>query len=88
MGFGMTIVRHGVNLDLVADKFADILMPNYIEKVSDFAFDQMYKNDPWRSGFLAMSIVKEVAGSQARVYPTAPYANIVARGSIPIRFGQ
>jgi hypothetical protein len=83
MGFGMTIARHGISLNMAADKFADILMPNYIEKVSEFAFDEMYKNAPWRSGYLAMSITKEISGNQARVYPTAPYATIVARGSRP-----
>lgn len=83
VAFSLRVSRRGVSLRLLAETIPESVLPAYIVKVGDFAFGQMYRNAPWRSGFLAQGIKKEVSETQAKVYPTADYAKIVEKGSGP-----
>ena len=52
MEFNVTIARRGLNLDLFAKNFQGEVAQRIVEETADFAFEQMYSNAPWRSGFL------------------------------------
>jgi hypothetical protein len=77
----LRVSRRGVSLRLLAQVIPEAILPAYTMKAADFAFNRMYKNAPWRTGFLAQSIRKEVSETSARVYPSADYAKIVEKGS-------
>jgi hypothetical protein len=59
------------------------LLPAVVERLADICFESMYRGAPWRSGRLAMSIVKQVDGLSARVGPTVSYAKFVSEGTVP-----
>ena len=79
----LRVSRRGVSLRLLAQTVPKSILLAYTVKVADYAFGQMYRNAPWRSGYLAQSIRKEVSETDAKVYPTAEYAKVVEKGSGP-----
>jgi hypothetical protein len=83
MQFKVTIARRGLNLDLFAKNFQGEVAQRIVEETGDFAFEQMYKNAPWRSGYLAQSIKKEVSEGKVDIKPLAPYAVFVEKGTAP-----
>ena len=42
MQLGVTVMRRGLNLKLLAERFGDEVVQRGIEETADFAFDQMY----------------------------------------------
>jgi hypothetical protein len=68
---------------MLAEALPSDIIPDYISRLADVCFQSMYQNAPWRTGFLAMSITKEVSDNTAQVYPTASYAKYVAKGTAP-----
>jgi hypothetical protein len=70
-------------LKLLADRFGSDIIQPIVEATADFAFNQMYGNAPWRTGYLAMSIVKQVSEGSASIKPLAPYAIYVEKGTRP-----
>ena len=58
-------------------------MQKIVEETADFTFNQMYSNAPWRTGYLAMGIIKEVSEGEAEVKPLAPYAIYAEKGTAP-----
>ena len=60
----------------------DVVQP-IIEEAASFAFDRMYSNAPWRSGYLAQSIQKQVGEGEASIKPLASYAVFVELGTAP-----
>jgi hypothetical protein len=83
MQFNVTVARRGLNLDLFAQNFQGEVQQRIVEETGDFAFEQMYSNAPWRSGFLAQSIKKEVSEGKVDIKPLAPYAIYVEKGTRP-----
>jgi hypothetical protein len=83
MQFSVTVARRGIDLKLFADQFNDQVTQPILEATVDFAFERMYENAPWRSGFLAQSIKKTVSEGQADVKPLASYAIYVEKGTAP-----
>jgi HK97 gp10 family phage protein len=83
MQFNVTIARRGLNLDLFAKNFQGEVAQRIVEETADFAFEQMYKNAPGRSGYLAQSIKKTISEGKVDIKPLAPYAVFVEKGTAP-----
>ncbi len=83
MSLQVKIRRRGIDLNVLPGKIRDVVVPGFVSAVADFAFERMYANAPWRSGFLAMSITKEVRKEGFTVKPTAKYAVYVEKGTSP-----
>jgi hypothetical protein len=83
MQFSVSVARRGLNLDLFAKNFQGEVAQRIVEETADFAFEQMYSNAPWRSGFLAQSIKKEVGEGKVDIKPLASYAVFVEKGTVP-----
>lgn len=83
MALQVKIQRQGVDLDILAGKLHDAFTVDFIAGLADFALERMLGYVPWRTGFLAGSITKEVNEGGFRVKPTAPYAVFVEKGTAP-----
>ena len=83
MKFSVSVARRGLDLNLFAKNFQSEVSQRFVEETADFAFEQMYSNAPWRSGFLAQSIKKEVGEGKVSVKPLASYAIFVEKGTAP-----
>jgi HK97 gp10 family phage protein len=83
MGFSVSVAQRGLDLNLFSKGFASKVVQPFVEATADFAFNQMYSNAPWRTGFLAMSITKKVSEGKAVIKPMAPYAIFVEKGTRP-----
>jgi hypothetical protein len=83
MKFSVSVARRGLDLNLFAKNFQSEVSQRLVEETADFAFEHMYSNAPWRSGFLAQSIKKEVGESKVSIKPLAPYALFVEKGTAP-----
>jgi len=83
MKFSVSVARHGLDLNLFAKNFQGEVAQRIVEETGDFAFEQMYSNAPWRSGFLAQSIKKEVSEGKVGIKPLASYAVFVEKGTAP-----
>ena len=83
MKFSVSVARRGLDLNLCAKNFQGEVAQRIVEETADFAFEQMYSNAPWRSGFLAQSIKKEVGEGKVSVKPLASYAIFVEKGTAP-----
>ena len=83
MQYTISVARRGLNLDLFAKNFQGEVAQRIVEETADFAFEQMYSNAPWRSGFLAQSIKKTVSEGKVDIKPLAPYAVFVEKGTAP-----
>jgi hypothetical protein len=77
------IQRRGTDLNIIPDKIGDAIVPGFVNALADFAFAAMYQNAPWRSGFLAMSISKEVHKDGFVIKPNVSYAAFVEKGTSP-----
>ena len=83
MQFKISVAMRGLNLDLFAKNFKGEVAQRIVEETADFAFEQMYSNAPWRSGFLAQSIKKEVGEGKVDIKPLASYSGFVEKGTAP-----
>ncbi len=83
MSLQVRIQRRGVDLNVLPGKIQNAVVPGFVSAVADFAFERMYANAPWRTGFLAMSITKEVRKDGFTVKPTTKYALYVEKGTSP-----
>ena len=83
MQYTISVARRGLNLDLFAKNFQGEVAQRIVEETADFAFEHMYSNAPWRSGFLAQSIKKTVSEGKVDIKPLAPYAVFVEKGTAP-----
>ena len=83
MSIQVTVTKSGLDLSELADFISSELLPELAEQLADYCFQSMYRGAPWRSGFLAMSIIKSVEGNTAKVGPTASYAPFVSLGTAP-----
>ena len=83
MQFSVSVARRGLDLNLFSKNFQGEVAQRIVEETADFAFEQMYSNAPWRSGFLAQSIKKEVGEGKVSVKPLASYAIFVEKGTAP-----
>jgi HK97 gp10 family phage protein len=83
MQFSVSVARRGLDLNLFAKNFQGEVAQRIVEETADFAFEQMYSNAPWRSGFLSQSIKKEVGEGKVSVKPLASYAIFVEKGTAP-----
>ena len=81
MQYTISVARRGLNLDLFAKNFQGEVAQRIVEETADFAFEQMYSNAPWRSGFLAQSIKKTVSEGKVDIKPLASYAVFVEKGT-------
>jgi hypothetical protein len=75
------IQRRGIDLGVIAGKLRDAFTLDFVSTLADFAFERMFANVPWRSGFLALSIRKEVREGGFTIKPTAIYAAFVEKGT-------
>lgn len=83
MQFSVSVARRGLDLNLLAKNFQGEVAQRIVEEAGDFAFEQMYQNAPWRTGFLAQSIKKEVSEGKVTIKPLASYAIYVEKGTAP-----
>jgi len=77
------VTKINLNLEPLAQDLPGEIVPEFVEKLADACLDNAYKRAPWRSGFLAMSLTKNVDGNTAQVTPTASYAAFVSLGTRP-----
>lgn len=59
------------------------LRQKLIAKLADIAYAAAFFGAPWKSGYLAQSIVKEVGINEATIEALAPYAGFVEKGTAP-----
>jgi hypothetical protein len=83
VSFQVEVQQRGMDLQVISDKTKSVVVPGFVSAVADFAFERMYQNTPWCSGFLAMSISKDVRKDGFSVKPTAPYAVFIEKGTGP-----
>jgi hypothetical protein len=83
MALQVKVEQKGLSLDILASKISGSIVPGFVGALADFAFRRMYADAPWRSGFLAMSISKQVDHEGATIEPTAKYAAFVEKGTGP-----
>ena len=83
MSIRCRVTKINLNLEPLAQDLPGEIVPEFVEKLADACLDNAYKRAPWRSGFLAMSLTKNVDGNTAQVTPTASYAAFVSLGTRP-----
>lgn len=83
MSISVSISLSGLDLEVLAKSVPSEVLPAFVDRLAELCFQVMYRRAPWRSGFLAMSITKEVNGLTAKVGPTVPYAAFVSQGTGP-----
>jgi len=83
MRFSVSVAQRGLNLTLFGEHFSGDVVQPIVEGAASFAFDRMYSNAPWRKGYLAQSIQKQVGEGTATIKPLASYAIFVVQGTAP-----
>lgn len=83
MSIEITIVRSGLDLNIVSGQLREEVAQKLISRLADLAWSNAFYEAPWRTGFLAGSIVKVVGDLQASISPLASYAIYVERGTAP-----
>jgi HK97 gp10 family phage protein len=79
----ITIVRSGLDIDVVSEQLKPEVAQKLISRLADLAWSNAFYEAPWRTGFLAGSIVKDVGDLEASISPLASYAIYVEKGTAP-----
>jgi len=77
------VVRSGLQLDVLAGRVMPELRQKLIERLADVAWSSAFYEAPWKTGFLAQSLVKTVEPMKASISPLASYAVFVEEGTRP-----
>jgi hypothetical protein len=77
------IVRSGLELEVVSEQFKPEVVQRLVERLAELAWLQAFWEAPWRTGYLAESIVKDVGDLTASIKPLASYAIYVEKGTAP-----
>ena len=67
----------------MAERLDSILVPRLISRLSDIAYGLVFWNAPYRSGYLASTVYKDVGEREAVVGVGASYAKFVVEGTAP-----
>jgi hypothetical protein len=68
---------------VVSEQFEPEVAQKLIERLAELAWSQAFWEGPWRTGYLAGSIVKDVGDLTASIKPLASYAIYVEKGTAP-----
>lgn len=77
------VVQRGLDLSVLAERLRPEVAQKLVERLADVALYSAFFEAPWRTGYLAQSLVKEVGDLEASVSPLAPYAVYVEYGTAP-----
>lgn len=83
MSIEITIVRSGLDLNIISRQLKPEVAQKLINRLADLAWSNAFYEAPWRTGFLAGSIVKDVGDLEASISPLASYAVFVEKGTAP-----
>ena len=81
--FSVEVSTSGLEFDEVASKFSKELRQKLIEKLADVAYASAFYGAPWKTGWLAQSIVKRIEEYEAYIEALAPHAKYVVKGTSP-----
>jgi HK97 gp10 family phage protein len=77
------IIRSGLELEVVSEQFEPQVAQKLVERLADLAWSEAFWEAPWRTGYLAGSVVKDVGVLTASIKPLASYAIFVEKGTAP-----
>ncbi len=77
------VSKSGLQLEDLSQKLSGPLRQKLISRLADVAYFSAFYGAPWKTGFLAGSIVKEVGVNEASIDAVAPYAVFVEQGTVP-----
>ena len=77
------VSMRGLQLDVLAEEVSGDLQQKLIERLADVAWSAAFFEAPWKTGYLAQSITKEVEAFRATISPLAQYAVFVEKGTAP-----
>lgn len=75
--------KRGIDFEALSERFLSEIAEPLVSRLTDEVAASAFFLAPWRTGYLAQSIVKDVNGLQATVKPLAPYAPFVINGTLP-----
>jgi HK97 gp10 family phage protein len=81
--FQVDIQRRGLDVRVVAAQLPAKIRDLLVNKVGAYAYAEMQRHAPSRTGKLRRSIRKRVHGAEVRIGPTEPYAIYVEEGTQP-----
>ena len=77
------VARSGLQLEVLANQILPQLKQKLVERLADVAWSSAFYEAPWRTGYLAQSLMKQVDQFSATVGPMASYAVFVEEGTRP-----
>ncbi len=83
MTIEVQIIRSGLELEVVSQQFEPEIAQKLVDRLADLAWSNAFYEAPWRTGYLAQSIVKDVGILEASIKPLASYAIFVEKGTLP-----
>ncbi len=83
MSIEVQIIRSGLELEVVSSEFEPEIAQKLVDRLADLAWSNAFYEAPWRTGYLAQSVVKDVGILEASIKPVASYAIFVERGTLP-----
>ncbi len=83
MSVQIEIIRSGLEHEVVSQQFEPEIAQKLVDRLADLAWSNAFYEAPWRTGYLAQSIVKDVGILEASIKPLASYAIFVERGTLP-----
>ncbi len=83
MSIEVQIIRSGLELEVVSSEFEPEIAQKLVDRLADLAWSNAFYEAPWRTGYLAQSIVKDVGILEASIKPLASYAVFVENGTAP-----
>ncbi len=83
MSIEVQIIRSGLELEVVSQQFEPEIAQKLVDRLADLAWSNAFYEAPWRTGYLAQSIVKDVGIVEASIKPLASYAIFLEKGTVP-----
>ncbi len=83
MSIEVQIIRSGLELEVVSQQFEPEIAQKLVDRLADLAWSNAFYEAPWRTGYLAQSVVKDVGILEASIKPLASYAIFVEKGTLP-----
>ncbi len=83
MSIEVQIIRSGLELEVVSSEFEPEIAQKLVDRLADLAWSNAFYEAPWRTGYLAQSIVKDVGVLEASIKPLSSYAIFVEKGTLP-----
>ena len=83
MSVEVHIIRSGLELEVVSDRFEPEVAQKLVDRLAELAWSNAFYEAPWLTGYLAQSIAKEIGVLAASIKPLASYAIFVEMGTAP-----